>query len=141
MKKIIFVCTGNTCRSPMAMFLFNKIAKERNLDMVADSAGLAAYSDHINENSVKALAKIGIKNIDYTSKRLNFYMVDESDYIVVMTAEHSDALISAGVDQNKILILGNGIPDPYGGDEDVYSSCLENISQGINTLLKGGYFD
>ena len=138
---ILFVCTGNTCRSPMAMFLFNKIAKERNLNMVADSAGLAAYGDPINENSVKVLAKIGIENINYTSKRLNFYMVDEADYIVVMTNEHKIALVGAGVEESKILVLGNGISDPYGGDEELYFSCLEDIEDGIENLLKGDVFN
>lgn len=141
MKKIIFVCTGNTCRSPMAMFLFNKIAKEKNLDWVADSAGLASYGDQINKNSVEALAKIGIKNINYTSKRLNFYMVDEADIITVMTPNHKNALISAGVDKNKILVLGNGISDPYGGDEEVYSNCLQSITEGIEEMLKGDAFN
>ena len=141
MKKIIFVCTGNTCRSPMAMFLFNKIAKERNLNMVSDSAGLAAFGDPINENSVKALAKIDIKNIDYTSKKLNFYMVDEADFIVVMTNEHKSSLITAGVEETKILVLGNGISDPFGGDEDIYFSCLKDIENGIENLLKGDVFN
>lgn len=137
MKKIIFVCTGNTCRSPMAMFLFNKIAVQKQLDWVADSAGLAAYGDPINVNSVKTLAKIGMENINYTSKRLNFYMVDEAELIVVMTEEHKHALINSGVDSSKILVLGDGIPDPYGGDEAVYSECLENISAAIDDLIKG----
>ena len=139
--KIIFVCTGNTCRSPMAMFLFNKIAKERNLDWIADSAGLAAYGDPINPNSAKSLAKIGINDINYTSKDLTYYMVDEADLIVVMTNEHKTALINAGVDSEKILILGDGIPDPYGGNEEVYFSCLEKISEGIEELLKGDAFN
>ena len=137
MKKIIFVCTGNTCRSPMAMFLFNKIAKERNLNIVADSAGLAAYGDPINPNSVKCLAKIGINNINYTSKSLNYYMVDEADLIVVMEHVHKNALLNAGVDSNKIFVLADGISDPYGGDEEVYLNCLEKISKGIEELLKG----
>lgn len=137
MKKIIFVCTGNTCRSPMAMFLFNKIAKERNLNIVADSAGLAAYGDPINPNSVKCLAKIGINNINYTSKSLNYYMVDEADLIVVMEHVHKNALLNAGVDSNKILVLADGVSDPYGGDEEVYLNCLEKISKGIEELLKG----
>ena len=137
MKKIIFVCTGNTCRSPMAMFLFNKIAKERNLNIVADSAGLAAYGDPINPNSVKCLAKIGINNINYTSKSLNYYMVDEADLIVVMENVHKNALLNAGVDSNKILVLADGVSDPYGGDEEVYLNCLEKISKGIEELLKG----
>ncbi len=141
MKKIIFVCTGNTCRSPMAMFLFNKIAKERNLSVVADSAGLAAYGDTINPNSAKSLAKIGINSINYTSKPLNYYMIDEADLIVVMENLHKNALLNAGVDSNKILILGGGISDPYGGDEEVYFNCLEKISEGIEELLKGDAFN
>ena len=135
--KILFICTGNTCRSPMAMFLFNKIAKERNLNIVADSAGLAAYGDPINPNSVKCLAKIGINNINYTSKSLNYYMVDEADLIVVMENVHKNALLNAGVDSNKILVLADGVSDPYGGDEEVYLNCLEKISKGIEELLKG----
>ena len=141
MKKIIFVCTGNTCRSPMAMFVFNKKAEERNLNWRADSAGLASFGDPINSNSVKCLAKIGIKNIDYTSKRLNFYMIDEADLIITMTDEHKNALITAGVPNNKILVLGKGIPDPYGGSEEVYFDCLNNISSAIEDLIKGGTFD
>lgn len=141
MKKILFVCTGNTCRSPMAMFLFNKIVKEKNLDYIADSAGLAAYGDPINPNSVKALAKIGIDNIDYTSKRLNYYMIDEADLIVAMESLHKKALLNAGVEESKILILSDGIPDPYGGDEDIYFDCLEKISVGIEELIKGDAFN
>ena len=141
MKKIIFVCTGNTCRSPMAMFLFNKIAKERNLNWIADSAGLAAYGDSINPNSAKSLAKIGIKNINYTSKGLNYYMVDEADLIAVMTNEHKNALLNAGVEKEKIFVLADGIPDPYGGDEELYFNCLQKISEGIEELLKGDAFN
>ena len=136
MKKIIFVCTGNTCRSPMAMFLFNKLAKEQNLDYVADSAGLAAFGDPINEKSAKALAKIGIENINYTSKKLSFYAIDEAELVVVMTNEHKNALLSVGVDENKIKVLAGGISDPYGKSEEEYFNCLENISDGINELLK-----
>lgn len=141
MKKIVFVCTGNTCRSPMAMFLFNKIAKERNLNWLADSAGLAACGDPINPNSAKSLAKIGIENIDYTSKRLNYYMVDDADLIAVMTNEHKNTLLNAEVDEEKILVLADGIPDPYGGDEELYYSCLQKISEGIEELLKGDAFN
>lgn len=140
MKKVIFVCTGNTCRSPMAMFVFNKIAEERKLNWRADSAGLTSFGDPINPNSVKSLAKIGIKNIDYTSKRLNFYMIDEADLIITMTEEHKMALISAGVPNDKVLVLGGGIPDPYGGSEEVYFDCLNNISAAIEDLIKGGTF-
>lgn len=138
MKKIIFVCTGNTCRSPMAMFLFNKIAKDKGISYIADSAGLAAFGDPINDNARKALAKIGINDIDYTSKRLSFYMVDEAEKIIVMTNQHKNALISAGVESEKIIILGDEITDPYGGNPEEYDECLNRISSGIDILLKEG---
>jgi protein-tyrosine-phosphatase len=120
----------------MAMFLFNKIAKERNLDYVADSAGLAAFGDPINKNSVKALAKVGIENIDYTSKKLSFYAIEEAELIVVMTNEHKNALLSVGVEPSKISVLAGGISDPYGKSEEEYFECLETISDGIAELIK-----
>lgn len=141
MKKIIFVCTGNTCRSPMAMAVFNATAKEKGLNWVADSAGLAAGYDPINPKSVEVLAKIGIEFNDYTSKRLNFSMVDESDLIAVMTAEHLAALVGVGIDRNKIIVLGDGIPDPFGGDIDTYNDCLLKIKTSIDDLIKGGAFN
>lgn len=138
MKKIVFVCTGNTCRSPMAMAIFNDKSKKMNLNWVADSAGIASYGDPINPNSVTALAKIGINFNDYTSKRLNFQMVDESDLIVVMTLDHRRALLSAGIDAQKIIVLGGGIPDPFGGDQEIYDLCLNSINKGIESLIEGG---
>ena len=137
MKKIIFVCTGNTCRSPMAMAVFNAAAKEKGLNWVADSAGLAAGFDKINPNSVKALAKIGINFNDYTSKRLNFQMIDEADLIAVMTNGHLASLVGVGVDPKKIIVLGGGIADPYGGDLDTYYDCLLNIKSAVDALIKG----
>ncbi len=138
MKKIIFVCTGNTCRSPMAMAVFNKLADEKGLDWVADSAGLAAYGDPISVNSERALAKIGVILNDYISKKLNYYMVDEADMIVTMTKEQASALMRAGVDHDKISVLGNGVPDPYGGAEQEYILCLDSIIKGIESMIEEG---
>lgn len=138
MKKIVFVCTGNTCRSPMAMMIFNKIAKEKGLNWVADSAGLASFGDPINPNSVKALERAGIENTEYSSKRLSFYLADEADLIAVMTEDHETALIGAGIDPNKIIVLGNGIPDPYGGDQQTYFDCFDEIKNSIESLIEEG---
>ena len=137
MKKIIFVCTGNTCRSPMAMAVFNNAAKEKGLNWVADSAGLAAAYDPINPKSVEVLAKIGISFNNYTSKRLNYQMADEANIIAVMTNEHLAALVSAGIPQEKIIVLGGGIADPYGRDLDTYYNCLLNIKSAIDALIEG----
>lgn len=138
MKRMLFVCTGNTCRSPMAMAVFNDIAEKQNIEWVADSAGLSAYFDPINENSAKALLKIGIDYSDYVSKRLTFGMADMADLIAVMTNEHKTALVTAGIPEEKILILGDGIPDPFGKDIEVYSECLEKIQKAVLGLFEEG---
>lgn len=141
MKKVLFVCTGNTCRSPMAMAWFNNFAKINKLSWIADSAGLSAYGDPINPNAVKALKNKGVEDFYYTSKRLNMQHVEESDLIVAMTNEHKNIMLSVGVEPEKIMVLAGGIPDPYGGDEEDYNLCLEQIAKGLKQLFDGGYFN
>ncbi len=138
MKRMLFVCTGNTCRSPMAMAVFNDIAEKNNVEWVADSAGISAYFDPINENSAEALLEIGIDYSDYVSKRLTFGMADMADLIAVMTNDHKNALVSAGIDKQKILVLGDGIPDPYGKDINEYCECLEKIQKAVSGLFEEG---
>lgn len=140
MKRVLFVCTGNTCRSPMAMAWFNRLAKETGLEWVADSAGLAAYGDPVSANAILALKSAGIEPFAYVSKRVNPQHIEESDWIVTMTNQHKSVLQSVGVSEDKILVLGEGISDPYGGDVDDYALCLEQIARGIDALIDGGYF-
>ncbi len=135
MKKILFICTGNTCRSPMAMAVFGDLAKKANIsNWVADSAGLAAMGDEINPNSVKALAKIGIDFKNYRSKSLTTDLLLDSDLIVTMTKDQALFLKSFLKESEKIRVLN--IPDPFGGDGAVYENCLEEIIKGIKEILK-----
>ena len=141
MKKVLFVCTGNTCRSPMAMAIFNDIAKNKGLAWQADSAGLASFGDPVNEKAVNALLEIGIKDFNYNSKRVNPQHLSESDLIVVMSDEHKNILCYAGVEKEKIIVLNGGISDPYGKDNEVYKNCLNEIKSGILGLCDRGLFD
>lgn len=138
MKKILFVCTGNTCRSPMAEGIFNFLAKENNLDYIAESAGLVTSTGlNYSENSVKACKEIGI-DIE-NGKTVFIKDIDINDYnlFVPMSVSHAQALVSLGVPKDKICLLkSSGISDPYGGNLDVYRKCCLEIKNAVINLIE-----
>lgn len=133
MMKILFVCTGNTCRSPMAEYLLNKKAKELSLPVEAKSAGLAAFAgDCVSENAVLAMKKRGIDISAHRARRLTAYDLEESDLVVCMSQSHASALPC----KEKCIVPPGGVPDPYGGDERTYDECAASLELFIDALLK-----
>ena len=71
-KYVAFVCTGNTCRSPMAEAIFNKIADEKEIDVTAESFGIATSTGaSVSTNSVLAMKELGIDLADKTATAVN----------------------------------------------------------------------
>lgn len=130
--KILFVCTGNTCRSPMAEGIFKKLLADRNItDIECSSAGLFAMTgDEVTPNSVKACERFGVDISAHRARRINEYILDETDEFVCMTQQHASSL-SLYVPQEKIVVLGGGIPDPYGGDLETYMICANAIKTAL----------
>ncbi len=135
--KILFVCTGNTCRSPMAAAIMNKIAKENDMDVEANSAGIFAESGSgASENAIKAMRFYGISLKDHKSTQLSESMINDADLILTMT-EGQRAMIE-GYAPDKIFSIygffGYGdyeITDPYGGDLEEY----EQVAEELNDIL------
>ena len=146
---ILFVCTGNLCRSPMAAGLLRqRLAQEGLADRYrVDSAGVWAVAGRpASENAVIVMAERGIDISDHRSRPITAYDVHEADLILVMGREHKQALEQTWPQYEwKIYRLSEmvhkkkDIRDPYGGSLDEYCRCadiLEDyIQRGFRRIL------
>lgn len=111
MRRLV-VCTGNTCRSPMAKALVEAYAPAGD---EVQSAGLSVTGAAASVHAVMAMREIGIDLGFHRSQLLTKEMVDRADEIGVMTPAHKVAVTSLfDVDPDKVFVLGKGIPDPFG---------------------------
>ncbi|MBO4468021.1 MAG: hypothetical protein J5766_01835, partial [Clostridia bacterium] len=135
--RVIFVCSGNTCRSPFAEGYFNNLKLK---GISAESRGLTAPGMPVSEYSAAIASKYGFDISDHRSTVFNRDDLD-ADYIFTMSDDIKDLLISFGAAKDKTFTLGNGISDPYGGDITVYGKALRKIADEIDKLVFGGFFD
>ena len=148
MKKVLFVCTGNTCRSPMAEVIFNALAKEKGLDWQAESAGFAAVGDRpASANAIQAVAEIGLDLTMHKTRFLPAVDLNEFSLFVGLTEEHAEILKSMGIPADLVRVLYRApnvddkydlrmdIVDPYGGDMNAYRKCRDDIVGAVKILM------
>ncbi|MDQ8203314.1 low molecular weight protein arginine phosphatase [Pelagicoccus sp. SDUM812003] len=148
-KKIVFVCTANTCRSPMAAALFRHAldAQPDSLkELEVTSAGVSAFPGQgPSSNSVQALKKVGIELSDHCSQPLSQELVDDALAFFCMTESHL-AMLNYQIEPpppNAFLMrqfMGDEadleIPDPFGGSLAQYEACRDSMVEAIPSLIE-----
>lgn len=133
----LFVCTGNTCRSPMAEVYAQDYAEKHNLDVLCKSAGLAAFeNDSVSENAIAALAADGLSAVTTQPRRFTKELGEWADQIYVMSEQHLDFIkMRFSEFAGKTKLLGEGILDPYGKDLSTYSECYRQLKGYIREVF------
>jgi len=147
MKTILFICTGNVCRSPMAEGIFRQAVQGRGNYRVI-SAGLGAMEGQApSAHAVEAVRELGIDISRQRSRMLTPQLVTQADYIFGMTHSHVDTvmLLYPQAAEKTFLLrefddtldpFEKDISDPIGGSYEIYMNCRDQIEQGIVSLLR-----
>jgi protein-tyrosine phosphatase len=140
-EKILFLCYGNICRSPMA----EKLAMRLLPKLEVSSAGFYDTEGRSTPNEIQSAAKsLGINLSDWASKRVTRQMVQHADLVVLMDlCNFRDFRREFPGEQVNVLFLGMlldppqlGITDPYGKAPDEIGRILSEIEAGVTALAK-----
>lgn len=134
--KILLVCTGNTCRSPMAEGILKALIKERGLDgeIHVSSAGVNTLDGlPATPNAIEAAKVWNIDIAGHRSRQLTREMVDEADLILAMSPEHAAAIMRRDIDSLRKTYLIKGFPSPFStaqeGVQDPIGGTLDEYNQ------------
>ena len=143
---IIFVCTGNTCRSPMCDGYFKKLCTDAGRDDIAvESAGTAAWDGGgASRNSVAVMAGNGVDMSGFASSRLTPERIASADILICMTNSHRAYIgqLNPSALKKTYLLLdfdysddGDDITDPFGGSHELYSLCFDDMKHALEALF------
>jgi protein-tyrosine phosphatase len=146
-KLVVFICTANVCRSPMAEKLFEEaLAKVDSRKKVrVFSAGISAMDgDQASDNSIQACEEVGLDLTDHRSAALTRATLENASAIFCMTESHRALLnMDFEVPESTAIFLmrefteggSKELPDPYGQDIEVYRECRDRMKEALPSLL------
>lgn len=136
--QILFVCTGNTCRSPMASCMMNALLAKTNLSSIsADSAGVSAWNGHpASVQAIEAMERKGLCLAEHRSRMVTQDILNEADWVVCISEGHESVLRSRFARLPHTISFNPAIPDPYGGTTEEYLQCAALMEPQLKHLLK-----
>lgn len=143
--RLLFVCTGNTCRSPLAEVIARRQISARGIpNMEVSSAGTSAWPDApASDGSLLVALEHGLDLADHRARALSAELVASSDLILTMGPHHLDRAEALGGTRRSALLTafangdvgGQPISDPFGGDLDVYRATFTELEREIGKVL------
>lgn len=143
--RILFVCTGNTCRSPMAEGILRSMAEKRDLKLEVKSAGIRVYNgDLASKNSIEAMKKIDIDISGHLATQLNNDLIQEADLVLTLSSSHKDFIVSNYPwSREKVFTLNEyaygvkkDVTDPYGRNLAFYERTRDEIYQAVLNAIE-----
>lgn len=148
-KNILFVCTGNSCRSVMAQELLKKMLKDQAKKFVIRSAGTSALEGmSASSEAQRVMLREGIDISGHRSRRLTKEMIEEADLILVMEDVHRNIILNLYPEAEKKVYLLKSfiedkpknadleITDPIGKPPEVYEEVLFVLKESLEGLIK-----
>lgn len=149
-RSVLFVCTGNTCRSPLAEAVCKRLLADRlncslgeleSRGFVVNSAGVMAYpGEAASEGAVIAAGELGADLAGHRSRPVNPELLANATHVVAMTHGHLAVLAvrfpNAGPSP-AVLADGVDIPDPIGGELEEYRACARAIAGHLDRFITG----
>jgi protein-tyrosine phosphatase len=147
--KILMVCLGNICRSPIAQGVLEKMVQEHGLDWEIDSAGTNGFhnGEHPHPHSVSVCAKHGIDISKQISRKITREDLDKYDHIFCMAQEvvvEMEGMFGSAIHQKPIRLLmdvvnpgkGEDVPDPWYGPASGYQPVYDQIHRGCMAFIQ-----
>ncbi|HRH98355.1 MAG TPA: low molecular weight protein arginine phosphatase [Prosthecobacter sp.] len=146
MKNVLFVCTGNTCRSPMAEALFRELVRERADYQVASAGVAAAPGMPASKHTTALLTDRGLDLSGFQSRMLDREVLEQATHVFAMSSHHMAAIADEFPEQvDKIYLVsefaaeddlrGKDVSDPFGQGRSAYEETLRDLERMLPSLL------
>lgn len=143
--ELLFVCSGNTCRSPLAAALARRMVNARGLDVSVTSAGTGAIDGApASDGSLLVGLERAVDLSSHRARPLTRELVDGADLVLCMGTQHVERVRDLGGDAKAFLLtdyaagrpVGRAINDPFGGAFDVYRRMADDLERELARVVE-----